>query len=185
MNRRMLTTGQVAAFCGVHFRTVLRWISRGELKAYKLPGSRGDRRVAVEDFIAFLKKHHMPIPLELASPTTDRALIVDDDVAMVNAIERVLHRNGFETSTATDGFRAGALLSTFQPTVMTLDLQMPGLGGLDVLRFVRRTPQFQNTRVVVVSAMPRAQLDEALAAGADDVLEKPFHHETLLKKVRG
>lgn len=58
---RMLTTGEIAQHCGVNARTVIRWIKRGYLNAYQLPG-RGDNRVAVEDFVNFLKAHDMPIP---------------------------------------------------------------------------------------------------------------------------
>lgn len=56
-----LTTGEVASFCDVNFRTVIRWIKRGHLKAYQLPG-RGDNRIVIKDFLQFLVEHSMPIP---------------------------------------------------------------------------------------------------------------------------
>ena len=183
MERRMLTTGEIGKFCGVNFRTALRWIARGQLKAHKLPG-RGDHRIVVEDFIAFLKEHKMPIPIELGT-IKDRVLIVDDDLAMAKSIERILKKAGFTTMIADNGFRAGALLGTFRPAVITLDLQMPGLGGMDVLRFVRGSEHLAATRILVVSAMPQEQLGEAMKAGANDVLAKPFRNDVLVKKVRG
>lgn len=61
-----LTTGEIAEYCDVNSRTVIRWIQRGHLRAYQLPG-RGDNRVAVEDFLRFLKRHRMPVPEELQS----------------------------------------------------------------------------------------------------------------------
>ena len=63
--KQILTTGEIARYCGVNFRTVIRWIERGRLKAYQLPG-RGDNRVTVEDFIDFLKVNSMPIPEEFS-----------------------------------------------------------------------------------------------------------------------
>jgi len=63
VDKRTLTTGEIARYCGVNFRTVIRWIKRGYLNAFQLPG-RGDNRVEVEDFLIFLKKNNIPIPEE-------------------------------------------------------------------------------------------------------------------------
>lgn len=182
MDKRTLTTGEIAQYCGVNFRTVIRWIKRGHLNAFQLPG-RGDNRVTVDDFLEFLKQHKMPIPEELQKHSR-RVLIVDDDASMAKSIQRVLRRAGFETEIAQDGFRAGILFETFTPNMMTLDLKMPGLAGLDVLEFVRNTEQLQNIKILVVSALSQKELEKALEAGADDILEKPFKNADLLEKVR-
>ena len=181
VEKSVLTTGEVAQYCKVNFRTVIRWIKRGHLKAYQLPG-RGDNRVEVADFLRFLKLHNMPVPGEFQRPAP-RVLIVDDDQGTAHAIQRVLRRAGFETQVAFDGFSAGALMESFAPDVMTLDLRMPGLGGLEVLGFVRSHPRLQGIKIVVVSGLPRARLDEALAKGADEVLDKPFENNILVEKV--
>ena len=82
-----------------------------------------------------------------------------------------------------NGFKAGILLNNFQPAVMTLDLKMPGLNGLEVIRIVKNDDRLKDMKIIVVSAMPREMLDEARAAGADDVLEKPFENDVLAEKV--
>lgn len=179
--KRMLTTGDIAHYCGVNFRTVIRWIERGELKAYQLPG-RGDNRIQVKDFIAFLQKHHIPIP-EAFQETNHRVLIVDDDLLMAKAIQRVLKKQGFETLIAQDGFQAGGYLGQFSPGILTLDLQMPGMSGLDVLKFIRENDQFKHIKILVISALGSEKLQETLAAGADDILEKPFVETVLLEKI--
>jgi excisionase family DNA binding protein len=179
--KRFLTTGNIAELCGVNFRTVVRWIHRGHLKAHQLPG-RGDNRVAVKDFIAFLRENGMPIPEEL-QPPVPKVLIVEDDEKMAKAMQRALKRKGFETMVASEGFLAGTLALIFKPMVITLDLKMPGLGGLEVLKAIRDLPDLADVKVLVVSAMPRDQLDEAMAAGADDVLDKPFRNKKLVEKV--
>lgn len=181
MEKQPLTTGEIAKYCGVNFRTVIRWIKQGHLKAYRLPG-RGDNRVEVQDFLNFLKVHEMPIPEEFQEHS-HRVLIVEDDPPMARNMQRVLRRNGFDTEIASDGFSAGALVEIFSPAVMTLDLKMPGLGGLEVLKFVRSKENLRHIKVLVVSAMPQKELDDALKAGADDVLEKPFKNEKLIEKV--
>ena len=180
--QKTLTTGEIGRHCGVHFRTVLRWIEQGRLKAFKLPGPRGDHRVLLADFMAFLGENNMPVPEELRQEARG-VLVVEDERNMAAAIERTLRRAGFEVRTARDGLQAGVLLQSFMPAVMTLDLRMPGLDGHEVLRFIRQRPELSQVRVLVVSAMPREELERARAAGADDVLEKPFSPQELADKV--
>lgn len=173
-----LTTGQAAKLCGVNFRTVSRWIDRGLLPAYQLPGTRGDRRVRVEDLRRFMREHDMPDPWAVA-PVTRRALVVDDEPLMARAIERVLRQAGYETALAAGGFEAGAMLFSFKPDVMTLDLRMPGMDGIEVLKFLQRAG-LQALKVVVISADSEERLRQALELGAHAVLPKPFANEALL-----
>ncbi len=121
----VLTTGEAAKFCGVNFRTIIRWIERGRLKAYKLPG-RGDHRIVVKDFVLFLQENSMPVPAELAG-VNKTVLIIEDQPEMASAIRRVLMRNGFEVDIARDGFSAGSILARKKPGLVTLDLKMPGM----------------------------------------------------------
>jgi two-component system, OmpR family, response regulator VicR len=177
----ILTTGEAARICGVNFRTVLRWIDRGLLQAYKLPG-RGDRRVLRGELHRFMLEHGIP---DRSAPVAlpRRALIADDELGMAHAIERVLLKAGFETAVAANGFEAGAMLPIFKPGIMTLDLRMPGVDGLGVLRFLRRTQLPAPLRVLVVSADTEERLREALTLGAHGILRKPFTNDELLEAV--
>jgi excisionase family DNA binding protein len=179
--KKMLTTGEVAKYCGVNFRTVIRWIKRGDLKAIQLPG-RGDNRIEVADFLDFLKKFRMSIPEEFLEQEW-KILIVDDDQRMAQSIQRVLRQKGFTTLIAADGFKAGAILGTYKPALMTLDIKMPGMTGLEVIKYIRSTDEFKNTKILVVSGALDNELSQAVKSGADDVLSKPFKNEALLQKV--
>lgn len=178
---KVLTTGEAAKYCGVTFRTVIRWIERGRLKAYKLPG-RGDHRIQIEDFVQFLQQNQMPVPSELAD-TNPLILIVEDQQEMAAAIRRVLTRAGYSVEVAHDGFIAGALLSRCNPRLITLDLKMPGIDGYEVLRYLREHEQHALTKVLVISAETPEGLQQAMQEGADDFLPKPFDNSELLKKV--
>lgn len=185
--KEALTTGEVAQYCGVSFRTVLRWIERGYLRAFQLPG-RGDNRIEVREFVRFLKEHDMPVPeafadLALADHDTRRILIVDNDLSMANAIRRCLKRLDHDIRIACDGFEAGVQLAGFMPHLLILDLAMPGMDGYQVLEFIRTEPQFARTRILVLSGMSQAHLDEALERGADRVMAKPFDNDALEEAV--
>ncbi len=181
MKKQTLTTGQIAKYCRVNYQTVIRWIKRGRMKAHQLPG-RGDHRVEVADFLDFLKNHKLPVPEEFEQ-RAKRVLIVDDDPDIVKLMQRMLRAKGYETASASNGFEAGALLGTYEPQLVTLDLEMPGLGGLDVIKFMRSSPHYKRIQVLVVSGMPQDELDTALEAGADGVLEKPFKKDVLITKI--
>ena len=85
---KTLTSGEIASYCDVNLRTVIRWIENGKLKGFKLPG-RGNNRVLVEDFIEFLERHDMPIPDALKGDATPSILIVDDEMPVAKSIQRV------------------------------------------------------------------------------------------------
>lgn len=179
----VLTTGEAAEICGVNFRTVMRWIDRGLLQAYRLPG-RGDRRVLREELQRFMLENGIP-DRSISNALPRRVLIADDEIAMAHAIERVLRGAHFETAIAANGFEAGAMLPMFKPGVMTLDLRMPGMDGLDVLRFLQKTELGAPLKVLVLSADTETRLQAALELGAHGILRKPFSNDELVAAIEG
>ena len=179
---KSLTSGEIANYCDVNLRTVIRWIDKGSLRGYKLPG-RGNNRVTTEDFIAFLKENNMPIPAEIL-PSAKNILIVDDDKDMANTIKRVFKNAGFQCDTATNGFVAGSKLMQQKPALMTLDLSMPGLNGFELLKHLRSQQEFDELKILVISGLSEEQLNEALVLGANAVLSKPFKNEELIQVVK-
>ncbi|GAB5540096.1 MAG: response regulator [Salibacteraceae bacterium] len=176
---KSFTTGEIAKFCGVTLRTVIRWIDGGKLKGYKLPG-RGNNRVLKEDLLAFLEEYNMPVPEALKSKEDPLVLIVDDEPEMAKAIQRIAKLAGLRSIIANDGFQAGIMLADYHPVLMTLDLSMPGLDGFGVIKHTRNNPAFDRVNIVVISALPQNKLDEAVVLGANEALPKPFEQQQLL-----
>lgn len=179
---KTFSTGDIAKFCDVNLRTVIRWIEKGDLEGFKLPG-RGNNRVTEEAFLTFLQRYNIPIPDELKAcekVNSGRILIVDDEAQIAKAIQRVLRGAGYQTSLAYDGFRAGSQLVKERPALMTLDLSMPGIDGYEVIKFVRSSEGISDTRILVISALDEDRLEEALSCGADACLQKPFANSELL-----
>lgn len=181
-SREMLTTGEVAAHCGVSFRTVLRWIQKGYLKSSQLPG-RGDNRILIDDVVEFLHAHQMPIPDKWQNRLPS-ILIVDDDPVFVNSLQRLFMPLNIPVHTSPDGFQAASLLHRHHSKILILDLNMPGLCGLGVIRYVTSTHELSATRIIVVSGLDAAELQKAVDVGAHAAVHKTRCHEELLPKVK-
>lgn len=176
------TTGDIAQMCDVNQRTVIRWIDRGELQGFKLPG-RGNNRVTEESLVSFLQQHDFPLPEGLILFSAKPVLIVDDDSAITKAIQRVLRGAGYKTVIALDGFEAGSELVRNKPLLMTLDLKMPGMDGFEVIKQIRNKADISHTKILVISSVEEILLNKALDIGADDFISKPFTNSELLEKV--
>jgi two-component system response regulator PrrA len=111
-----------------------------------------------------------------------RVLVVDDDPAIREALEHALRLEGLAVSTRPDGAAALAAVDEAAPHVMVLDLMMPGPSGVEVIRRLRADGR--DFPVCVLSARDEvADRVEALRAGADDYLVKPFALEELVARL--
>jgi excisionase family DNA binding protein len=179
-----LTTGQIAQYCHVTHRAVLKWVASGKLKAYRTPGNHS--RVSIEDFLAFLQQYRMPIPADFKTVRSlKKILIVDDDRGIVNSIRRMLTlENKYMIETAYDGFEAGQKFVTFQPHFIILDIRMPGLDGYQVCANIRHDPRNKNVKILAMSGVSEEQeVKKIMDLGADDYLNKPFSNKALKEKV--
>ncbi|MEG1658625.1 MAG: response regulator transcription factor [Oscillibacter sp.] len=112
----------------------------------------------------------------------DKVLIVEDEKSIAHFISTILNSNGYEALLARSGAEAQSIISSHCPDLIILDLGLPDMDGLDILRDLRT---WSSLPVVVVSARSheRDKVD-ALDLGADDYLTKPFGTDELLARVR-
>ena len=111
-----------------------------------------------------------------------KVLIIEDDRAICNFMRRVLEANGYESLVVCTGREAISLLASHCPDVVILDLGLPDMDGMEVLRDLRR---WSLMPVVVVSARTdECEKVTALDAGADDYITKPFGTSELLARIR-
>jgi DNA-binding response OmpR family regulator len=114
--------------------------------------------------------------------TTRPILVVDDDAKIVSLVRMYLEREGFEVIEARDGRAALAAVARHDPLLVILDLMLPEIDGLSVLRAVRRQTEVP---VVILSARGTVQdRIEGLASGADDYVPKPFSPAELVLRVQ-
>lgn len=112
-----------------------------------------------------------------------RLLVVEDEKALCESIAKGLRLDGYEVDTAFDGEEAMDIISTDSYDLIILDLNLPGMDGLDILKNMRENDN--ETNVLILSA--RGGLNdkiEGLDSGANDYLCKPFHFEELEARVR-
>jgi two-component system response regulator VicR len=179
-----VTAREVARHCHVTQRAVAKWVEQGKLNAYRTPGGR--IRVKREEFVAFLDKYSMSVPLEYnKTHVKPRILIVDDEVNIVNAVKRLLKRNGdYEFEKAYDGFEAGMKLITFKPDLMILDIKMPGMDGYDVLNRIREEGTVSPRIIVYSGVLPEELCSEMLDLGVDACLSKTDPAELMIQAVK-
>jgi DNA-binding response OmpR family regulator len=109
-------------------------------------------------------------------------LVVDDDAKIVSLVRTYLEREGYRVTTAGDGRSALASIALEPPALVVLDLMLPEVDGIAILRAIRRNG---HTPVVVLSARgtPRDRI-EGLEEGADDYVVKPFSPAELVLRIR-
>jgi len=111
-------------------------------------------------------------------------LVVEDNPQFRKLLQVMLSATlGVRTVLAADGKEALEQLQTMRPAVILLDLGIPELDGVEVVRQLKSQPATQAIPVIAVTAMARARA-EALAAGCDDFIEKPFELDHLIAKVQ-
>lgn len=109
-------------------------------------------------------------------------LIVEDDPVIRETIGMILEREGLSIRSAADGEEALSLARDRVPDIVFLDLTMPGLDGLEVLRQLKEDPATAPVQVVIVSTRHQGR-EEAMSAGADEYFVKPFSPLALLRIV--
>ena len=113
-------------------------------------------------------------------------LIVDDSADNRKLTQLLLEWAGYSVRTAEDAEQALALLETYRPSLILMDIQLPGMDGLELTRKLRTNPRFGRTRVVALTAyaMPGDE-SAALDAGCDGYITKPIDTRAFPEQIRG
>ncbi|WP_405736757.1 response regulator [Streptomyces sp. NBC_01537] len=113
-----------------------------------------------------------------------RVLVVDDNKVIRQLIRVNLELEGFEVVTAADGAECLDIVHRVRPDVVTLDVVMPRLDGIETATRLREDPGTCGVPIVMVSACTQVEVDAGVAAGVDAFLSKPFEPAELVNVVR-
>jgi len=178
----VFTTGEAAKVCKVSQQTIIRCFDNGQLKGFRVPGSKF-RRIPREALYKFMKDNG--IPTDALESGKRKVLLVDDDVEIVEMIGKVLEEDGrFEVRIAANGFDAGMMVKEYRPDLIILDVMLPDINGKEVCHRVRSDNTLEEVRIICISGMVEEdKIQELKLAGADDFIHKPFDVEVLIERM--
>ena len=181
-SKDVLTTGQVAKICKVAPRTVSKWFDSGQLRGYRIPGSK-DRRIPLTHLIKFMREHGIPLNgLEVGAI---KIVVVDSDEASCQLLREALNPSaGYDVTTVGTAFEAGIAIESHHPAVVIVDVSLPDINPAALIKHIRSTEGLEDTYVVAVSgAITEGQGQEVLQTGFDAVFKKPFDVGELIRKI--
>jgi excisionase family DNA binding protein len=185
MDERMktvFTTGEAAKICKVSQQTIIRCFDNGQLKGFRVPGSRF-RRIPREALYKFMKDNG--IPTDALESGKRKVLLVDDDADLVDLMTKVLEEDGrFEVRVAGNGFDAGMMVKEYRPDIIILDVMLPDINGKEVCHRVRADSSLEDVRILCISGLiEEDKVHELRLSGADDFMPKPFELDALIERM--
>lgn len=180
--KTVYTTGEAAKICKVSQQTIIRCFDSGQLKGFRVPGSRF-RRIPREALYRFMKENG--IPTDALESGKRGILVVDDDPAVAELITDVLSADSrFETKVVNNGFGAGMLAKEYHPDLIILDVMLPDINGQAVCELIRRDPTMSDIKIICISGMVEEEkVAELKESGADDFLHKPLDIDELIRRI--
>ena len=180
--KTVFTTGEAAKICKVSQQTIIRCFDSGQLKGFRVPGSRF-RRIPRDQLFAFMKNNG--IPTDALESGKRKILVVDDDPDWVRMVVDVLESDGrFETRSVNNGFDAGMMVKEYRPDLIILDVMLQDINGKDVCIRVRNDSSLEDVKIICISGMVEEdKIQELKAAGANIFLHKPFDTDVLIEKM--
>jgi CheY-like chemotaxis protein len=146
--KNVLTTGDVAKICHVAPRTVSKWFDNGQLRGYRIPGSK-DRRIPVGELIRFMKIHNMPTS-ELAVGKI-RVLIADSNVKTASALAEILRSKAeYEVQIVQSNFETGSTIQKFTPHVLLVNLMADGIDAAAVCNGIRENEDLRTIKIIAL-----------------------------------
>ncbi|MHC4792629.1 MAG: helix-turn-helix domain-containing protein, partial [Planctomycetota bacterium] len=147
--KNVLTTGEVAKICNVAPRTVSKWFDSGQLKGYRIPGSK-DRRIPVSELMRFMKVHNMPTT---ALPVGKiRVLLVDSNGKASSALADTLrNKANYEVRTVQSNFETGVVAQRFAPHVLLINLLAADIDATDIYKNIRATEDLQTIKIIALA----------------------------------
>ena len=113
-----------------------------------------------------------------------KVLIADDEPNIVTSLEFLMSRGGYEVQVARNGEEALAMVESFRPDLVLLDVMMPQRSGYEVCQKMRARDDWRHIKIVMLSAKGReAEVNKGLSLGADAYVTKPFSNRELVAQV--
>jgi len=180
--KNVLTTGDVAKICNVAPRTVSKWFDTGQLKGYRIPGSK-DRRIPVNELIRFMKQNNMPVP---ALPVGRmRVVIVDSSTESASELAEMLKaKSDYEVKVVKNNFETGTVIQRFVPHVLLVNLLAKDIDAAEICRNIRADEELQTIRIIALANhLTTGEATALLQKGFDGYVSKPNDVSEVVRKI--
>jgi excisionase family DNA binding protein len=180
--KNVLTTGDVAKICNVAPRTVSKWFDSGQLKGYRIPGSK-DRRIPVSELMRFMKVHNMPTTGLTVGKI--RVLIADSDLQTAGDLAQALQADAdYEVTCVQSNFETGILAQKFAPHVLLINLLAEDIDANEICRHIRANDDLQTTRLVALAnQLSEPEAAALLQKGFDAYVSDPADSNEIIKAI--
>ncbi len=180
--KNVLTTGEVAKICNVAPRTVSKWFDSGQLKGYRIPGSK-DRRIPVHELIRFMKLNNMPAP---ALPMGRmRVMIVDSNGESASDLAETLKsKSDYEVRVVKNNFETGTVVQRFAPHVLLVNLLSKEIDAEEICRNIRADEELQTIKIIALANhLARGEAVALMQKGFDGYVSRPNDTSEVIRKI--
>jgi excisionase family DNA binding protein len=180
--KNVLTTGDVARICNVAPRTVSKWFDSGQLKGYRIPGSK-DRRIPLPELLRFMKANNMPTDALPAGKI--RILVVDgSEHPAPNLLDALKARGSYDVQLARSSFEVGAAIQKLAPHVVLINLLTNGVDAQGICGSIRSNEDFATIKIVALANHLSTQESAALLQrGFDGHVSNPSDVLEVIRKI--
>jgi excisionase family DNA binding protein len=180
--KNVLTTGDVARICNVAPRTVSKWFDNGQLKGYRIPGSK-DRRIPVSELSRFMKAHNIPTT---ALPTGKiRVLIVNSSGNATSTLADTLQAKGnYEVQCVQSNFETGVIIQKFSPHVLLVNLLAEGIDAANICKSIRDDKDLQTIKIIALAnQLSKSESAALLQKGFDGCISNPADISEVISQI--
>ena len=178
----VLTTGDVAKICHVAPRTVSKWFDNGQLKGYRIPGSK-DRRIPVSELVRFMKVHNMPTS---ALPVGKiRVLVADSNDKTATALADVLRSEAdYEVKTVRSNFGTGAIVHKFAPHVLLVSLLSEDINAMSICECIHTNEDLRTIKIIaLVNNLSDSESEALLQKGFDGYVPYSADAKEVIRRI--
>lgn len=180
--KNVLTTGDVSKICNVAPRTVSKWFDSGQLKGYRIPGSK-DRRIPVSELARFMKVHNMPTARLPVGKI--RVLIVDSDENAAFALaDNLRTKADYEVEVVRNNFETGVIAQKFAPHVLLINLLAEGVDAAELCKSIHGDEDLQTIKVIALAKhLSDSESAALLQKGFDGCVSDPADVAKVVEKI--
>lgn len=172
--KKYITVNQVAEYLEVSKQAVNKWINNNELKVYRLPSGR--IKILRSDFLYYLEENDLYVDKDFFKNGDKKIVIIDDNEQIFDLFKTFFHNINSRLKIEYDSNGISGLLTigSLKPDIVILDIEIPGINGIEVCRKILNDKSLSHIKIVIVSGYIHKYQDEIEKLAIATIINKPF-----------